>query len=139
MTQETHLSRSKSGAATQRGLWFWQRLAASGPAGIAVIGFLAIRWPWDLLVATALIAYMALLAAVWRVPYRDLLILVAFVAIGLFTVVVGILRALLPGALWLPLPALGGLAILSIVLGVVAALAPRSSRGRASSSDPPEN
>ncbi len=139
MTQGAHLIKGERVDASQRGLGFWQRLAASGPAGIAVIGFLAIRWPWDLLVATALIAYMALLAAVWRVPYRDLLILVAFAAISLFTVVVGILGALLPGALWLPLPALSGLALLSIVLGVVAALAPRSSRSGASSSDPPEN
>ncbi len=49
---------------------------------------------------------------------------------GLFTIVVGILGALLPGALWLPLPTLGGLAFLSIVVGVVVAPGASRSGGR---------
>jgi hypothetical protein len=128
VTHDAHLAKGERVAATQRGLGFWQRLAAGGPTGIAVVGFLAIRWPWDLFVAIALIAYIALLAALWRVSYRDVLILVAFVAIALFTLVVGILAALYPGEIWLPLPVLGGLALLSVVIGLIAVLSPRASR-----------
>ena len=89
------------------------------------MAFLIVKWPWDLTVVAALIAYAGTLAGAWRhVPHREVVILITFVSVSLFASIVGVLGVMLPGISWLPPPVLGGLAFLSTAMGIIAVVGP---------------
>ncbi len=56
---------------------WWLSLVAGAAAGIAVVAFLAIAWPWDLLVAPVLALWTALLGRLIGTSKRGYLSLFA--------------------------------------------------------------
>ena len=89
-----------------------------------MILFVAAPWPWNLAVVVAVAGYAWLLTALHpRDPrpglLREILLVFAFVFLALFTVLAGYVATSLPQP-WLPLPVVGGLAVLTVVLGALA-------------------
>jgi hypothetical protein len=78
----------------------WMALVAGASAAVAVVAFLAIPWPWGLLTAPALVAWMLLLSRVtgsrsWK---RSALLLLGAggIALGLGVVLSSMLAFLVP-------------------------------------------
>jgi hypothetical protein len=106
----------------------WRQLIASLPVGIAVVLFVSVHWPWNLVVVGGLMAYAGLLMGLARRNghpgrLRELLLLFGFVFLALFTGLAAYAATNLPQP-WLPLPVLGALAALTVVLGVLVVWAP---------------
>jgi hypothetical protein len=89
--------------------------------GVAVVVFLAVRWPWDLLVLVALIGISVLLSRMQRTGFRTALpgtlLLYSFLFLTLFTAV-GVYARTSVRTAWLPLPALVGFGVLAALAGV---------------------
>ena len=86
--------------------------------------FVATPWPWNLAVVAAVVGYAWLLTALRPRnrrpgPLREILVVFAFVFLALFTVLAGYAATSLPQP-WLPLPVVGGLAVLTVVVGALA-------------------
>jgi hypothetical protein len=106
----------------------WAQLVSVLPVGVAVILFVAIRWPWDLAVIVAVAAYAWLLTALVRRNrrrglLRETVFVFGFLFVALFTVLAGYAAASLPQP-WLPLPVLGGLAVATVIAGALAVWRP---------------
>jgi hypothetical protein len=110
----------------------WRQLVSSLPVGIAVVLFVSVHWPWNLVVVGGLVAYAGLLSALARSRHprllREMLLLFGFVFLALFTGLAALVAATLPQP-WLPLPVVGGLAALTVVLGVAVVWAPTERPG----------
>ncbi len=107
----------------------WQPLLVGVPAGLAVAAFLAVRWPLDLVVAPALLAYLAALSRLRpgrrRLGrLREALPVTACVAVALLAGMASVLGALLYSPPWLPGPVLAGLAAITVTCGGIAVLYP---------------
>jgi len=103
---------SEGQAASRPSFAFWKLAVSAVPAGIAVVVFLAIRWPFDL-VAPALLAGLAVVTSGWmRRPFWHVALLYAFVFLAML-VVAGAYLASSVYQTWLPVPALAGLAMLA--------------------------
>lgn len=100
---------------------WWQQVLGGIPVGVAVALFAAVRWPIDLLVVLALILYVPLMARALRMSQsglRQFAFMSAFLTVGLFTILVAIVNAMLPANPWLPWWALAITGLLAAVLGV---------------------
>ena len=78
----------------------WSVVAAGASAGIAVVAFLVIPWPGDLVVVPLLAAWALVLSALsgpdgWKRPGRVLL-LVGICALGLGGLAIAVLAVLVP-------------------------------------------
>lgn len=107
----------------------WQQLVFAVPAGIAAAVFLAVRWPWDLLVVAGLIGYVVALGALlrWnRQPglLRRALLQFGCIFLALLAAIGSYVSAIVPQQ-WLPVPGLLGMAGLAVVLGALAVAVPR--------------
>ena len=94
----------------------WKLAVSALPVGIAVVVFLAIRWPWDLSVAVILVGIAILLSRVLRMAARGTLLLYAFVFLALLTVVGAYLTESVYQQ-WLPVPVLAGIGVLAALFG----------------------
>lgn len=109
---------------SEEGRWpAWRQGVSALPVGIGAAAFLAIRWPWDLLVIVALLGYAwGLVVLPGRRACGGVLsqVLLAFgcIFIALIAAVGGYLAGNVPQA-WLPVPVLVGLAVLAVVQGVI--------------------
>lgn len=121
------MSRQKLGAGPD---WpTWQQLVFAVPAGVAAAVFLAIRWPWDLLVVAVLLGYVVMLGALlrWnRYPGQLGRALLQFgcIFLALLTAVGSYVSAIVPQR-WLSVPGLLAMAVLAVVLGALAVAIPR--------------
>lgn len=111
-----------------RHLPIWLLLLAGVPVGIAVVAFLAIHWPWGLLVLVLLLVYAGIVAKLSRPRANasllgESILFVAFMFVALFTSMGVFLTVVVP-QMWLPLPVLGGLGVLAAVLGAALVLIP---------------
>ncbi|HYW24820.1 MAG TPA: hypothetical protein VE953_11700 [Terriglobales bacterium] len=106
----------------------WRQLVSSLPVGIAVVLFVSIHWPWDLVVVGGLVVYIGLLMGLARRNrhpghLRQMLLFFGFVFLALFTILAAYAAMALPQP-WLPLPVVGALAAVTVVLGVLVVWAP---------------
>ena len=95
----------------------WKLAVSSIAVGVAVVAFLAIRWPWDLSVALIL-ALIAVLVARWaHAAFGHVVLLYACLFLIQLTVA-GTYLAASVYQTWWPGPAIAGLGLIAVVCGV---------------------